>query len=206
MDEVHSDYDRKHGVTLPIYQNLISPSQAFDSLKNNLQIDSIAGFQLIDIAGTPTYQVSYWVKHGEHSMKHYQLVEAQSGKLRPALSENEAIEVANKMLKKPLKVKEVKYLTETNGHHEYRESALPAYSIHYESNNHLTAYVSAQLGTVVRFRNETWRVFDFLWMMHTMDYQSRDNISNILLKTFSILGLCTVISGFALYLASKRWW
>jgi hypothetical protein len=66
--------------------------------------------------------------------------------------------------------------------------------------------VSAELGTVQKFRNQKWRVFDFLWMLHTMDYESRDNFGNVLLRTFSIFGLVTVLSGFLLYFTSARWY
>ena len=39
----------------------------------------------------------------------------------------------------------------------------------------------------------------FLWMMHPMDYQSRDNFNTTLLRGFSLLGLVTVLSGFTLW-------
>jgi hypothetical protein len=65
--------------------------------------------------------------------------------------------------------------------------------------------VATELGTVQKFRNNKWRVFDFLWMMHTMDYEGRDNFGNILLKIFSIFGLITVLSGFLLFFISAKW-
>lgn len=39
-------------------------------------------------------------------------------------------------------------------------------------------YFSAEDGQFVAARNDTWRVFDFFWMLHTMDYRGRDNINN----------------------------
>jgi hypothetical protein len=48
-------------------------------------------------------------------------------------------------------------------------------------------------------RNSKWRIFDFLWMLHTMDYAGRDNFNNTLLRAFSILGLTTIGSGFLLF-------
>jgi len=66
-------------------------------------------------------------------------------------------------------------------------------------------YVASELGTVQKFRNNKWRLFDFLWMLHTMDYQGRDNFGNILLRIFSIFGLVTVTSGFALFFVSAKW-
>jgi uncharacterized membrane protein len=41
-------------------------------------------------------------------------------------------------------------------------------------------------------------------MMHTMDYEGRDKIGNTLLRVFSIFGLVTVMSGFALYFVSTK--
>jgi hypothetical protein len=32
-----------------------------------------------------------------------------------------------------------------------------------------TIYVSSEFGRVESFRNNKWRLFDFLWMMHMMD-------------------------------------
>jgi hypothetical protein len=40
-------------------------------------------------------------------------------------------------------------------------------------------------------------------MLHTMDYQGRDNFGNILLKGFSIFGLFTIFSGFILFYVSS---
>jgi hypothetical protein len=64
-------------------------------------------------------------------------------------------------------------------------------------------YVSSQLGTFQAVRHNQWRAFDFLWMLHTMDYKSRDDINNWLLRGFSIFGLLTVLSGFLLYFISS---
>jgi hypothetical protein len=90
-------------------------------------------------------------------------------------------------------------LTSTNGHHEYREKPLPAYAVTFDKPNNSTVYVAAELGTVQSYRTNSWRTFDFLWMLHTMDYENRDNINNWVLRIFSVLGLVTTLSGFLLY-------
>ena len=43
-----------------------------------------------------------------------------------------------------------------------------------------------------------WRQFDFLWMMHIMDYEARDDFNTVVLQVASTLGLVTVLSGFVL--------
>lgn len=99
----------------------------------------------------------------------------------------------------------VEYLTSTNGHHEYRAKPLPAYAVTFRQPAHATVYVAAQLGTVQSVRTDPWRIFDMLWMLHTMDYEGRDDFNNGLLRTFSVLGLLTVTSGFTLYFVSSSW-
>ena len=107
--------------------------------------------------------------------------------------------MAKSRLKPEADVKEVKYLTNTNGHHEYREKPLPAYAVTFSGNVNTTVYVSTEMGTVQSFRNNNWRIFDFLWMLHTMDYKERDNINNWVLRIFSVIGLITLASGFLLF-------
>ena len=123
---------------------------------------------------------------------------AETGQLRGPLTKEEAVEVAQRRFNGEPKVKSVEYLTVTNSHHEYRENPLPAYAITFEHPSKTTVYVASELGTVQKFRNNKWRIFDFLWMMHTMDYEGRDNFGNILLRIFSVFGLLTVLSGFIL--------
>jgi hypothetical protein len=80
---------------------------------------------------------------------------------------------------------------------------LPDYAIQFNHPSRTTVYVASELGTVQKFRNEKWRIFDFLWILHTMDYSTRDNFGNLLLRAFSIFGLLTILSGFTLFYASS---
>ena len=68
----------------------------------------------------------------------------------------------------------------------------------------VTAYVGVDDGQVHAMRTNSWRVFDFLWMLHTMDFNGRDNINNYFLRAFSILGIITVMSGFLLFFVSSK--
>lgn len=211
MDEVHGDFQKKNAPLLSSNISLVSPTVVLDSIKTVHQIDSVVSIQLIEILGKPFYQVRCITamhneaghKHDIQSMNH--LANAETGQLRGPLTQEEAIEVAKMRFNGESKVASVKYLTTTNGHHEYRESPLPAYAITFEHPSKTTVYVANELGTVQKFRNSKWRVFDFFWMMHTMDYESRDYIGNWLLRAFSIFGLVTVLSGFALFFVSAKW-
>jgi hypothetical protein len=52
---------------------------------------------------------------------------------------------------------------------------------------------------VTKHRNGIWRAFDFLWMLHTMDYRSRDDFNNPLLRGVAAMAVVAVLSGFLLW-------
>ncbi len=58
------------------------------------------------------------------------LADAQTGQLRSALSEKEAIECAKGQIKRYSYNKKVEYLTEAGPHHEYRKSLCPHMQLH----------------------------------------------------------------------------
>lgn len=202
MDEVHGDHQKAHIHPMGSNLKLVNPQDIIEQIRLKDSVNYIFDIRLIQVLGKPVYQITYSKEHDR--AKKIQLANAQTGKLRPALSKEEAILVAQKSFIKDSKVKSVEYLTNTNGHHEYREQPLPAYAITFEHPSNTTTYVANELGTVQKFRNSKWRIFDFLWMLHTMDYQGRDNISNWLLRAFSIFGLITISSGFVLFFVSQK--
>ena len=204
MDEVHGDYEKKPPALLAANGDFVSPKIALDSLRQATPTDSLADLRLVSILGKPHWQVIFFEKGHERHHKKIRLADARTGSLRAPLNEAEAVAVAQNAYAGAGKIQSVENLTEVGGHHEYREDALPAVAVTFDDARHTTVYVSTELGTVQKFRNRPWRQFDFLWMLHTMDYAGRDNITNWLLRAFSILGLATVASGFTLFFVSRK--
>jgi uncharacterized iron-regulated membrane protein len=68
----------------------------------------------------------------------------------------------------------------------------------------IRVYVDPRSGDIVAIRNAAWRAWDFLWMLHIMDYDDRDDIGTMLLKLFSLLALFTAIAGIVLYVLIPR--
>lgn len=58
-----------------------------------------------------------------------------------------------------------------------------------------SVYVSATSGEIVAVRSNVWRWFDFVWMLHIMDYESRSNFNNPLVIFMASLGLLLTLSG-----------
>ncbi|RIJ33441.1 PepSY domain-containing protein [Pontibacter oryzae] len=203
IDEIHGDYQKKAPSSFEASLNLVAPTQVFSQLP---QADSLKSVKLIDVLGKPAYQILYFAnQHGKPKL-HTQLAWAGNGELRAPLTEQEAELMALQSFNEPVHVIKTEYLTEENvgRHHEYRESPLPAFAVTMEHPSNTTVYVATERGEVTKFRNNKWRAFDFLWMLHTMDYEGRDNFGNLLLRLFSVIGMITILSGFALYFISFR--
>lgn len=211
MDEIHGDLNRNPSPSIYAGSGFISPSVVFEKMKSSgHHVDSIYDIKLIQLSGKPYYQllINYnsVSTHANHTIKpkyKVQLANAITGELRGPLVESEAISIAKDGFKGSPAIRDVKLLTETSSHHEYRSGPLPAYAVSFEHPSNATVFVATELGTIQKIRIEKWRIFDFLWMMHTMDYQGRDNFGNLLLRGFSIFGLFTIFSGFILFYVSS---
>ncbi|KZN35359.1 hypothetical protein N474_20700 [Pseudoalteromonas luteoviolacea CPMOR-2] len=68
-----------------------------------------------------------------------------------------------------------------------------------------TIYLDAISGQVITVRSTLWRIFDFFWMLHIMDYDERDDFNNPLLISFSATSVLFCISGMILLMQSPPW-
>ena len=87
---------------------------------------------------------------------------------------------------------------------EYR-GALPAWRIAFDEPSKLAVYVGANNGQVTARRSELWRVYDFLWALHIMDYQEHENFNHAPIIIVSVLAFLSTIAGIALIPYRFRW-
>ncbi|MGB5821795.1 MAG: PepSY domain-containing protein [Saonia sp.] len=198
IKEIRGDHLKKEQSVIPKNLRYVPPSSIINTLLEPSEL--LLSMKLTTILEAPIYEMEY-LSDGE---KKVVLINALDGKIRKPLYKVEAIQIARQKLKVQGAITEVVYFTETGGHHEYRGRPLPAYAITFDAPTHTTVYVSQNYGTVQTLRSNQWRVFDFLWMLHTMDYQGRDNFNNLLLRAFSLFGLFTIFSGFALFFLTSK--
>ncbi|MFT4780582.1 MAG: hypothetical protein ACJAZK_001218 [Psychroserpens sp.] len=185
IDDIHGDHFKNMNYQPKAFSDLISPSQLNIS-------KGISTIELRDINNSPYY----WINKE-------QLYNAIDGGLKTNITKEEALYIAKLSMKSGLEVEAIEQINETGNHHEYREKLLPAFVISYKTDEALKAYISINDGKFQTVRHRSWRWFDFLWMTHTMDYEGRDNFNTIVLRTFSLLGLITVLSGFLLWFTSS---
>lgn len=199
IDEIHGDPQMRHPPHMAAPMDVVSPGAVLEALAKREPFDSVRSVELIGLLGKPVYRLN--VYRGLELFVF--LADAATGELRPPLSREEAEMVARWNYAGDADITKVERIEATGKHHEYREQPLPAYAVHFEDSVGTRVYVAADLGSVRAFRNSPWRVFDFLWMLHTMDYEGRDNFNNMLLRAFSLFGLATVCSGFVLFFATS---
>ena len=196
LDEVHgSDLI---GPAPTLAQDL--PLASLETLQQNAA-GRISRMELVPLSETAAvYRIQYDQPEGHPET---QLFNAHTGLARDALSEEESLALARQRYTGNAGILAVRRLDASGPHHEYRELPLPAFAFTFEDDRRTTIYVAPEQARVTSIRNSKWRIFDFLWMLHTMDYAGRDNFNNRLLQAFSIFGLLTIASGFALFVVSS---
>lgn len=84
-----------------------------------------------------------------------------------------------------------------------REHKLPIWRVDFADDVNSSFYVSGETGKLLERRNDTWRLWDFVWMLHNMDYVNRTSFNHplIVVLAFGIIWLS--ITGFWLLFRTK---
>ncbi len=183
LDEIHGDQ----------FIAPVSQSATLSKLKFPDSIPRVSALAMRFIDGRPYL----WVNDSV-------LVDAESGEIKAGVTAEEAERIARLHVKEEYNVNSISLLTQTSGHHEYRGRPLPAWVVTFEGPTPVTAYVAERDGSFQRVRHQSWRIFDFLWMLHTMDYQGRDDFNNSLIRFVSLLAAVVVLSGLTLFYLTQR--
>jgi Na+-transporting NADH:ubiquinone oxidoreductase subunit F len=87
---------------------------------------------------------------------------------------------------------------------ETRDSAGPYWRVNFSDKTNTSIYISASTGEILERRNSYWRVRDFFWMLHIMDYSGHENINNSIIITVALIAIWLGVSGFILLFYSFR--
>ena len=138
---------------------------------------------------------------GNQYLKPVEIIEAPKGN---KISHEQALEIVfDQTYLEPLILTEISQ--EAPGS-EYRGRDLPLYKIESsdENSKNINVYVDPYSAKIVAIRSNQWRIWDFMWGIHIMDWNERDNIGNIFLKVFSILALLSALSGIYLFFSANQ--
>lgn len=136
----------------------------------------------------PVYQLQQFEKQ-----QYFSAVDGQE--LLP-LRENEVQQLAKAWYSGAGAISNIQLLTELPL--EARGLSSPVWQIQFQDEENTVFYLDPMLGQLLRVRTDNWRLFDFVWMLHIMDYQQRDDFNHWVLVASSALALLFTISGLVL--------
>ena len=77
-----------------------------------------------------------------------------------------------------------------------REHDLPIWRVDFADEKNSIYYVSGATGAVLERRNDSWRWWDFFWMLHNMDYAKRTSFNHPLIITIGFAMAWLAVTGF----------
>jgi uncharacterized iron-regulated membrane protein len=95
-----------------------------------------------------------------------------------------------------------------------REHELPIWQVDFRDEVNSSYYVSGTTGAILERRNDSWRWWDFFWMLHNMDYAERTSFNHPLIITVGFAMAWLAATGFWLlfrtmwrhdFVAVRRW-
>lgn len=78
---------------------------------------------------------------------------------------------------------------------EVRGRAAPLWRVDFDDWLQTTLYLQPDTGALVARRHRLWRLYDFLWMLHIMDYGERETPTGVVPRVVTLLAAVTVLSG-----------
>ena len=139
-----------------------------------------------------------WRVSGTHDEQPFTRLVGADGVL-PQLTRDAAVRLAHDQVLAPGAVRDVQWLEQAPPDSEVRGRPLPLWQVRFEQPESLSLYLDPWTGEIVARRTDRWRVFDFLWMLHIMDFEARDDFNHPLLQVAAFLGLVVALGGVVLW-------
>ena len=144
----------------------------------------LTGASLTSIAGEPAYALI-----GDQGT---QLIDARTGIAWLPVGEDSIKLAAQRYYKGQGKIATIKRLTDAPI--EYRRS-VPVWQVQFDDEPKTRLYLDSQTAELRAVRTRLWRVYDFMWMLHIMDYKSRTNFNTWWLRLSAFLALLFAMTG-----------
>ena len=77
-----------------------------------------------------------------------------------------------------------------------REHQLPIWQVDFRDEANSSYYISGATGQILERRNDSWRWWDFFWMLHNMDYAKRTSFNHPLIILVGFAMTWLAVTGF----------
>ena len=123
------------------------------------------------------------------------LIQAETGNIIGNLEEEQARQIAIESFTGAAGVISVIEIHNYDDMPEIKGRDLPIWQVNFDDWVSTSLYVSNTEAQVITARSSIWRVFDFFWMLHIMDYEEREDFNNPLVIFMASAGILMVLSG-----------
>ena len=202
IDEIRGDHLKARPEPVEFDPAWVAPTEIDFGAASIDRPRALRSLDVVEMSGAPYYRLR--VENGEGEVQVI-LANARNGMVRGPLGRDEAVSMARRSFTPQAEVLDATLVTagEIGPHHEYRGRPLPAWRVRFADDSRTHIYVSANEAEVVTHRNRGWRIFDTLWMVHTMDFFGRDDFNNPLLRGVSIFALATTLTGYLMWFRTR---
>lgn len=161
---------------------------------------------LIATAGAPVRQLQHRVLLGRPIVEaqladgRVRLLDARTAAMIPPIDAKTAASIATRAYRGGRVVPTVARVERAST--EYR-GALPAWRASFDDDDATRIYVAADTGRLTSVRTGTWRLYDFFWGLHIMDWTEHERFNTPWLNAFAAGGLVFGVAG--VILLFMRW-
>jgi hypothetical protein len=183
------DIDFIHGDTLVrnMHQVVTVPENAaIDTASLRARFDHATEISLIPVMGKTFYAVT--------TPDERYLLDPDSGEIISPLDEKTAVEIAKYHFNGSAQISSSELIT-SSPPMEIQTRRLPLWRIDFEDRYSTGFYIDPYSGALATRRFQYWRIFDFMWMLHIMDYEERADAHNLLLISAQVTGLTFALTG-----------
>lgn len=156
-------------------------------------LDTVDKAELVAIAGEPAWRLT--------SGEAITTISARSGARWSPFSEAAARAIAEADYAGPGKLAAMEQLEKAPTEYGGR---LPVWRAVFDDDDNTTLYIEADTGRVAARRSSTWRLFDFFWKLHVMDYDDGADFNHPLLILAAAIATFVAGSGLVLLFIRMR--
>ena len=163
---------------------LKTDSQRLDVEAISKQLPGFQELKLKSLLGREVYQVRH---EGQ-----VHLLDASTGERMNPLPRAAIEKLAVESFQGEAPIREIRWITKAP--QEVQRRPVPMWAVVFDDFAESTLYFSPDTGDVLARRHDLWRWFDFVWMLHIMDYDTRTDVNNWLLRSSAALGVVFALS------------
>lgn len=186
IEKVRSEHMVAEAAPLPI------TAEAAASGLGRLAAAGVEPGEKIELRGTMGRPVAL-ITSGDARPRLYDLA---SGRLLSPIPAALAVAIAERDHAGEARAVKVAAVTENSP--EYR-GALPAWRVDFDDGANRALYVAADTGAVAARRSTLWRVFDFLWSLHILDFKEHEDFNTPLLIGTTAFALVVIVTGIIMF-------